>query len=221
MAEFATIARPYAEALFRVAKSGDLSAWSGLVSEMAQVAAHPDVQALSHNPNVSDKQIADTFLALLKSPVNDEAKNLVGMLVENGRVSLLPEIGAQFHVLKNAQEGAADAGAAAVMPLGSPIGSNRGVKTRELVRIMVKELKVPVIVDAGIGKPSDACECMELGCAAVLINTAVAISKDPVNTAKAFNLAVCAGRMAYLTGIPQEGDIAKPSSPLTGFLGCR
>ena len=114
-----------------------------------------------------------------------------------------------------------DVGAAAVMPLGSPIGSNRGVKTRELVRIMVKELKVPVIVDAGIGKPSDACECMELGCAAVLINTAVAISKDPVNTAKAFNLAVCAGRMAYLTGIPQEVDIAKPSSPLTGFLGCR
>jgi len=109
MAELATVARPYAEALFRVAKSGNLPAWSDLVSEMAHVAAHPDVQALSRNPNVSDKQIADTLLALLKSPLNDEAKNFVAMLVENGRVTLLPEIGEQFHALKNAQEGAADA----------------------------------------------------------------------------------------------------------------
>jgi F-type H+-transporting ATPase subunit delta len=108
MAELATIARPYAEALFRVAKSGDLSAWSGLVSEMADVAAHPDVQALSRNPKVSDSQIVDTFLALLKSPVNPEAKNFIKLLVENGRVTLLPEIGVQFHELKNAQEGAAD-----------------------------------------------------------------------------------------------------------------
>jgi F-type H+-transporting ATPase subunit delta len=117
MAELATIARPYAEALFRVAKAGNLSAWSELVSEMAQVAAHPDVQALSRNPNVTDKQIADTLLALLKSPLNDEAKNLVNMLVENGRVTLLPEIGAQFHVLKNALEGAADADIASAFAL--------------------------------------------------------------------------------------------------------
>ena len=109
MAELATVARPYAEALFRVAKAGNLPAWSELVSEMAHVAAHPDVQALARNPNVTDKMIADTFLALLKSPLTDEAKNFVNMLVENGRVSLLPEIGMQFHVLKNAQEGAADA----------------------------------------------------------------------------------------------------------------
>jgi F-type H+-transporting ATPase subunit delta len=108
MAELATIARPYAEALFRVAKSGDLSAWSGLVSEMAYVAAQPDVQALSRNPNVSDKQVVETFLVLLKSPLTDEAKNFVNMLVDNGRVTLLPEIGAQFQALKNAQEGAAD-----------------------------------------------------------------------------------------------------------------
>jgi len=109
MAELATIARPYAEALFRVAKAGNLAAWSELVSEMAYVAAQPDVQALSHNPNVSDKMIAETLLALLKSPQTGEAKNFINMLVENDRVSLLPEIGAQFHVLKNAQEGAADA----------------------------------------------------------------------------------------------------------------
>lgn len=109
MAELATIARPYAEALFRVAKSGNLSAWSDLVSEMAQVAALPDVKALAGNPKVSNQLIVDTFLSVLKSPVNNEAKNFISMLVENSRMSLLPEIGAQFHVLKNAQEGAADA----------------------------------------------------------------------------------------------------------------
>jgi F-type H+-transporting ATPase subunit delta len=108
MAEIATVARPYAEALFRVAKAGDLSAWSTLVSEMAHVAAHPDVQALSHNPNVSGKLVVEILLALLKSPLNDEAKNFINLLVENGRVTLLPEIGTQFHVLKNAQDGAAD-----------------------------------------------------------------------------------------------------------------
>jgi F-type H+-transporting ATPase subunit delta len=113
MAELATIARPYAEALFRVAKAGtsgtSLNAWATLVAEMAQVAAHPDVQALSHNPKVSDQMVADTLLAAVKSPVNAEAKNFVMMLVENGRVTLLPEIGAQFQALKNAEEGAADA----------------------------------------------------------------------------------------------------------------
>lgn len=109
MAELATIARPYAEALFRVAKSGNLSAWSDLVTELAHVAAHPDVQALARNPNLGDKLVTETLLALLKSPVTDEAKNFVAMLVENGRVTLLPEIGAQFHALKNAGEGAADA----------------------------------------------------------------------------------------------------------------
>jgi F-type H+-transporting ATPase subunit delta len=109
MAELATIARPYAEALYRVAKDGNLPAWSDLVSEMAQVAAHPDVQALAHNPNVSDQQVVDTFLSLLKSPLNAEAENFISMLIHNGRIPLLPEIGAQFHALKNADEGAADA----------------------------------------------------------------------------------------------------------------
>jgi F-type H+-transporting ATPase subunit delta len=109
MAELATVARPYAEALFRVAKTGNLTAWAELMSEMAQVGSHPDVKSLAQNPNVSDSQIADTLAALLKSPVPAEAKNFIGMLVENGRVALLPEIGTQFHALKNAQEGAADA----------------------------------------------------------------------------------------------------------------
>ncbi|MDP2912968.1 MAG: thiazole synthase [Candidatus Omnitrophota bacterium] len=112
----------------------------------------------------------------------------------------------------------ADAGAAAVMPLGSPIGSNRGLKTRELVEIMVKELKLPVIVDAGLGSPSAACECMEIGCAAVLVNTAIAIAEDPQAMARAFSLAVKAGRIGYCSGIPPIGKYANASSPLTGFL---
>jgi len=112
----------------------------------------------------------------------------------------------------------AEAGAAAVMPLGSPIGSNRGLKTEEMVRIMVDEIKVPVIVDAGLGAPSDAARCMELGCAAVLVNTAIATSADPVSTARAFSLAVKAGRMAYLSGPGEETGLASASSPLTGFL---
>ncbi|QRX84216.1 F0F1 ATP synthase subunit delta [Glaciimonas sp. PAMC28666] len=108
MAEIATIARPYADALFRVAKSQDLVAWSGLIIEMAQVAAHPDVQALARNPAVTHQQVTDIFLALLKSPLTAEAKNFVTTLVANGRLIALPEIAEQFHVLKNAEEGAAD-----------------------------------------------------------------------------------------------------------------
>ncbi len=111
-----------------------------------------------------------------------------------------------------------DAGASAVMPLGSPIGSNRGVKTRELIEILVREIKIPVIVDAGLGRPSEACECMEIGCAAVLVNTAIAISTDPVNTAQAFSEGVQAGRRAYLAGISDDKNYARASSPLTGFL---
>ncbi|HNW39483.1 MAG TPA: thiazole synthase [Candidatus Omnitrophota bacterium] len=113
----------------------------------------------------------------------------------------------------------AQAGASAVMPLGSPIGSNRGIKTRELIEIMINEINVPIIVDAGLGKPSQACECMELGSAAVLVNTAIAVADDPVKMAKAFSTAVCAGRLAYLSGIPVTSKFANASSPLTGFLG--
>lgn len=109
-------------------------------------------------------------------------------------------------------------GASAVMPLGAPIGTGRGLKTRELVKIMVSELDVPVIVDAGLGKPSEAAECMELGCAGVLANTAIASSNDPVEMAKAFSLGVEAGRRAYLAGAIDPRDEAIASSPLTGFL---
>jgi thiazole synthase len=111
-----------------------------------------------------------------------------------------------------------DAGAAAVMPLGAPIGTNRGVKTGELINILVDEIDLPVIVDAGIGRPSEAAEAMEMGCAAVLVNTAIAVSSDPVSASIAFSLAVKAGRMAYLTGRPGLSELAEASSPLTGFL---
>lgn len=109
MAELATIARPYAEALFRVAQSGNLSAWSELVTEMGQVGAHPDVQALAHNPKVSADQKAEIFLSALKSPVTAEAKNFINTLADYERLTVLPEVAFQFQALKNAFEGAADA----------------------------------------------------------------------------------------------------------------
>ena len=109
-------------------------------------------------------------------------------------------------------------GAAAVMPLGAPIGSNRGLKTRELVRILIEEIPLPIIVDAGIGRPSEAAEAMEMGAAAVLVNTAVATASDPVTMARAFGMAVEAGRIAYLAGPGETQEYARASSPLTGFL---
>lgn len=111
-----------------------------------------------------------------------------------------------------------NAGAASIMPLGAPIGSNKGVTTRELVRILVNEIKLPVIVDAGIGKPSHASEAMELGAAAVLANTGVAVADDPVSMARAFALAIEAGRLCYISGPGAVRDTAQASSPLTGFL---
>jgi len=111
-----------------------------------------------------------------------------------------------------------DAGAAAVMPLGAPIGTNKGLKTREMIKILIDEIDIPVIVDAGIGKPSDACEAMELGADAVLVNTAIATAGDPVVMAEAFANAVIAGRKAYLSGLGPVKEYAEASSPLTGFL---
>lgn len=110
------------------------------------------------------------------------------------------------------------AGAAAVMPLGAPIGTNRGLKTKELVKILIEEIPLPIIVDAGIGRPSEAAEAMEMGAAAVLVNTAVATASDPVAMAEAFSLAVTAGRKAFLAGLGAIHNYGNASSPLTGFL---
>ncbi|MFA4887978.1 MAG: thiazole synthase [Candidatus Omnitrophota bacterium] len=111
-----------------------------------------------------------------------------------------------------------DAGAATIMPLGAPIGTNKGVCMRELIKILVQEINLPIVVDAGLGRPSHAAEAMELGASAVLVNTAVATAQDPALTAQAFSLAVRAGRIAYRAGVAAPKDNAEPSSPLTGFL---
>ena len=111
-----------------------------------------------------------------------------------------------------------NAGAASVMPLGAPIGSNKGVTTRELIRILVNEIKLPVIIDAGMGKPSHVSEAMEIGAAAVLANTGIAVADNPISMARSFALAVEAGRLCYLSGPGSVCDTADASSPLTGFL---
>jgi len=112
-----------------------------------------------------------------------------------------------------------DAGAAAVMPLGSPIGTNRGLEMKPMIKRIIEGSKLPVVVDAGIGRPSQAAEAMEIGADAVLVNTAIATSQDPVMAGKSFALAVRAGRMAYLSEMADKKMYADPSSPLTGFLG--
>jgi F-type H+-transporting ATPase subunit delta len=112
MAELATVARPYAEALFRVAQAGqesyNLAAWSEAVSELAQLGNNAEVQAYARNPKASESDVAATIISLVKSPLNAEVKNFLAMLIENDRIALLPEIGAQFEALKNGLEGAAD-----------------------------------------------------------------------------------------------------------------
>lgn len=112
-----------------------------------------------------------------------------------------------------------DAGCATVMPLAAPIGSNRGLRTADLIRIIVEGASVPVVVDAGLGAPSHAAAAMELGADAVLVNTAIATAEDPVGMGRAFALAVEAGRQGFLAGLPGDsGGLAQASSPLTGFL---
>lgn len=111
-----------------------------------------------------------------------------------------------------------NAGAACVMPLGAAIGTNKGLATREFIKILIDEIDLPVIVDAGIGSPSQACEAMQMGCAAVMANTAIATSGDVRAMAKAFALSIEAGRLAYLAGLGEVSEIAKASSPLSGFL---
>lgn len=111
-----------------------------------------------------------------------------------------------------------DAGTAAVMPLGAPIGSNKGLRTIDFLEIIISQSRVPVIIDAGIGSPSDAAKAMEIGADAVLVNTAIAVSKNPVLMAEAFKMAVIAGRMAFLAKLAVPVSYAMASSPLTSFL---
>jgi thiazole synthase len=127
---------------------------------------------------------------------------------------VLPYIHADPVLCKRLEE----VGAAAVMPLGSAIGSNKGLRTRDFLEIIIEQSKIPVVVDAGIGAPSHAAEAMEMGADAVLVNTAIAVSENPVQMAKAFKMAVEAGRMAYEAKLARPKNFAEASSPLTAFL---
>ncbi len=127
---------------------------------------------------------------------------------------VLPYIQADPVLCKKLEE----AGTAAVMPLGAPIGTNKGIVTRDLVEIIIEQSRVPVVIDAGLGAPSHAAEAMEMGADAVLVNTAIAVAGDPVKMADAFRLAVAAGRKAYESGLGSRSRIAVASSPLTSFL---
>lgn len=148
---------------------------------------------------------------LLPDPV--ETFKAAEILVKEG-FTVLPYINADPVLAKRLQE----VGCATVMPLGSPIGSNRGVETRAQIRIIIEQAMVPVVVDAGLGAPSHAAEAMELGADAVLVNTAIAIASDPNRMAQAFAQAVEAGRAAYELGLAPSSDEANATSPLTGFL---
>jgi thiazole synthase len=134
-------------------------------------------------------------------------------LVKLGFV-VLPYIHADPVLCKRLEE----VGVAAVMPLGSPIGSNKGLKTIDFLEIIIEQSKVPVVVDAGIGSPSHAAQAMEIGADAVLVNTAIAASKNPVQMAIAFKMAVEAGRMAFEATLAKKSTHALASSPLTAFL---
>jgi thiazole synthase len=148
---------------------------------------------------------------LLPDPV--ETLTAAEKLVADG-FTVLPYINADPVLAKRLEE----VGCATVMPLGAWIGSNLGVRTRDAVRIIVEQAQVPVVVDAGIGAPSHAAEAMELGVDAVLVNTAIAVARDPAQMAGAFKAAVEAGRAAYLAGLAPVREVAEASSPLTGFL---
>lgn len=154
MAETATIARPYAEALFRVASessAGNLGAWSELVSEMGQVAANPEMVALAHDPNVPGDKLAELFLSVLKSPVNDEARRFVQLLVDNDRLTVLPEIAEQFHALKNAREGSADVEIASAFPLeGNTLSELVAALERKFGRKLVPTVTVDPSLIGGV-----------------------------------------------------------------------
>ena len=147
-------------------------------------------------------------------PDNIETIRATEMLAKEGFI-VMPYMYPDLNVARDL----VNAGAAAVMPLASPIGSNRGICTKDFIQILIDEIDLPIIVDAGIGSPSQACEAMEMGAAAVMANTAIATAGNIPAMAKAFKLAIEAGRAAYLSGLGRVlSKGASASSPLTGFL---
>jgi len=170
-----------------------LAAAAGL-PKWVKLEIHPDPRYLLPDP-------VETFLA-------------AETLVKEG-FTVLPYINADPVLAKRLQE----VGVATVMPLGSPIGSNRGLRTRDQIRIIIEQATVPVVVDAGLGAPSHAAEAMELGADAVLVNTAVAVAADPCRMGRAFAAAVEAGRAAFEIGLAGSAETASATSPLTAFVG--
>ncbi len=168
-------------------------AYEALGSPWVKLEIHPDQRYLLPDP-------IETLLAA-------EA------LVKKG-FHVLPYCGADPVLCKRLEE----VGCAAVMPLGAPIGSNQGLQTKPFLQIIVEQASIPVIVDAGIGKPSEAMAAMELGVDAVLVNTAIAVNDNPCGMAQAFAKAVEAGRMAYEIGVGESSKTARATSPLTAFL---
>lgn len=146
-------------------------------------------------------------------PDNHETVKATEILAHEGFI-VMPYMYPDLQVAREMR----DAGAACIMPLGAPIGSNKGLTTKDFLQILIDEIDLPVIVDAGIGRPSQACEAMEMGAAAVMVNTAIASASEIPLMAAAFKDAVIAGRKAYLAGLGAVSNIARASSPLTGFL---
>lgn len=146
-------------------------------------------------------------------PENHETLKATEILAKEG-FTVLPYVMPDINISRQLH----NAGAAAVMPLGAPIGSNRGLEMRAMIRRIIDTASLPVIVDAGIGKPSQAAEAMEMGADAVLVNTAIATAQDPAMAGAAFAKAVEAGRMAFRSGLAGTREGASASSPLTGFL---
>ena len=200
--------------------------------DMLKHIVHPNIRLLPNTSGVRDAEEA-VFAAQmareafgtnwLKLEINPDPRYLLPDSIETLKATeqlvklgfvVLPYCQADPTLCKRLEE----AGAATVMPLGAPIGTNKGLQTRDFLRIIIEQANVPVVVDAGIGAPSHAAEAMELGASAVLVNTAIAVAGNPVEMAKAFKLAVESGRMAYEAGLGSVGFTASASSPLTSFL---
>ena len=165
---------------------------------------------LCHTDFVKIEVIKDSKYLL---PDNHETLKATEILAKEGFI-VMPYM---YPDLQSARD-MRDAGAACIMPLGAPIGSNKGLCTKDFIQILINEIDLPIIVDAGIGKPSQACEAMEIGAAAIMANTAIASAGNLPLMASAFRDAINAGRKAYLAGCGNVRDTASASSPLTGFL---
>lgn len=146
-------------------------------------------------------------------PDNAETIKATEILAKEG-FTVLPYMHPDLNVARDL----ANAGAAAIMPLGAPIGTNKGLCTKEFIQILIDEMDLPIIVDAGIGRPSQACEAMEMGAAAIMANTAIATAGDVPRMAEAFKLAIEAGHLAYTAKLGRVQDKGAASSPLTGYL---